>query len=176
MCIRDSVRTVIGAVSVECGRPKWPITMLSHTHNTHKKSHIHKRTWYLYIRVFCCFIFGTLCSYDPLWRDVFFSLENQGKNGSLHSRASSNNGIFWIPTSGDHFSSIEYPEIWNIWVKISTSYCGFWFLNLVLCSIDWSSCCVVKGKRSQRPPRTSVIMDMLGDILDNVDRGCVYQR
>ena len=33
------------------------------------------------------FIFGTLCSYDPLWRGFFF-LGNQGKKGSLRSRAS----------------------------------------------------------------------------------------
>ena len=28
----EPVRTGIGAVCVECGRPKWPITMLNYTH------------------------------------------------------------------------------------------------------------------------------------------------
>ena len=27
----EAVRTGIGAVCAECGRPKWPITMLNHT-------------------------------------------------------------------------------------------------------------------------------------------------
>ena len=32
MCARtEPVRTGIGAVCVECSRPKWPITMLNHT-------------------------------------------------------------------------------------------------------------------------------------------------
>ena len=28
----EPVRTGIGAVCVECGLPKWPITMMNHTH------------------------------------------------------------------------------------------------------------------------------------------------
>ena len=36
----EPVRTGIGAVCVEYGRPKWPISMLNHTHNhTNTKSH-----------------------------------------------------------------------------------------------------------------------------------------
>ena len=57
MCAcEEPVRTGIGAVYVEYGRPKWPITMLNHTHN-----HTHA-----YRKYFVFFIFGTLCSYDPL--------------------------------------------------------------------------------------------------------------
>ena len=47
----EPVRTGIGAVCVEYGRPKWPITMLNHTYIQNNVSF---------------FIFGTLCSYDPL--------------------------------------------------------------------------------------------------------------
>ena len=53
-------KTGIGAVCVEYGRPKWPITMLNHTHKCLVQKNV----------VF--FIFGTLCSYDPLWRGFFF--------------------------------------------------------------------------------------------------------
>ena len=47
----DPVRTGIGAVCVEYGRPKWPITMSNHTRAQNNVSFL---------------IFGTLCSYDPL--------------------------------------------------------------------------------------------------------------
>ena len=53
----EPVRTGIGAVCVEYGQPKWPITMLNHTHN-HKHTYIQNNVLF--------FIFGTLCSYDPL--------------------------------------------------------------------------------------------------------------
>ena len=52
----EPVRTGIGAVCVEYGRPKWPITMLNHTR-------VQKNVSF--------FIFVTLCSYDRLWRGVF---------------------------------------------------------------------------------------------------------
>ena len=51
----------IGAVCVECGRSKWPITILNHTN---KHAYIQNNVLFL--------IFGNLCSYDPLWR-VFFA-------------------------------------------------------------------------------------------------------
>ena len=62
----EPVRTGIGAVCVEYGRPKWPITMLNHTHiqtPTHTYL-VQNNVWF--------FIFGTLCSYDPLSRGFFF--------------------------------------------------------------------------------------------------------
>ena len=63
----EPVRTGIGAVCVEYGRPEWPITMLNHTHN-HTNTHT-----YLVQNNVCLFVFfGTLCSYDPLWRGFFF--------------------------------------------------------------------------------------------------------
>ena len=71
----EPVRNGIGAVCVEYGRPKWPITMLNHTHlpGTEK-----------------CFVFLFLAPYARTTRyeEAFFSLENQGKKGSLRSRAS----------------------------------------------------------------------------------------
>ena len=70
----EPVRTGIGAVCVENGRPKWPITMLNHTH-----------TWYR--RIFC-FIFVAPYARTTRCEEAFFSLENQGKEGSLRSRAS----------------------------------------------------------------------------------------
>ena len=60
----EPVRTGFGAVCVEYGRPKWPITMLNHTHTWITQTHTHH--WYRIM--FGFFIFGTLCSYDPLWR------------------------------------------------------------------------------------------------------------
>ena len=71
----EPVRTGIGAVCVEYGRPKWPITMLNHTH-------IH--TEY----VMFCFLFLAPYARTTRYEEAFSSLENQGKNGSLRSRAS----------------------------------------------------------------------------------------
>ena len=71
----EPVMTGIGAVCVDYGRPKWPITMLSHTHipGTEK-----------------CFFFFFLAPHARTTRyeKAFFSLENQGKKSLLHSRAS----------------------------------------------------------------------------------------
>ena len=64
VCVRvQPVRTGIGAACVEYGRTKWPIPMLNHTN---------KQTSLVQNNVLF-FIFGTLCSYGPLWRG-FFSL------------------------------------------------------------------------------------------------------
>ena len=65
----EPVRIGIGAVCVEYGRPKWPITMLNHTHKQ-TPTHKHTHTWYENNVLF--FIFGTLSSYDPIWRGFFF--------------------------------------------------------------------------------------------------------
>ena len=70
----EPVRTGIGAVCVEYGRPKWPITMLNH-----------KYAWY---RKMLCFLFLAPYARTTRYERAFFSLENQGKKGSLHSRAS----------------------------------------------------------------------------------------
>ena len=71
----EPVGTVIGAVCVEYGRPRWPITMLNHTHK-----HIVQKNVLFYI----------LAPYARTTRygEDFFSLEKQGKKGSLRSRAS----------------------------------------------------------------------------------------
>ena len=37
MCVHEPVGTAIGAVCVEYGRPKWPITMLNHTHTLYRR-------------------------------------------------------------------------------------------------------------------------------------------
>ena len=53
MCVcTEPVKTGIGAVCVEYGRPKWLIN----------QTHVQKHALFLF------FIFGTLCSYDPLGR------------------------------------------------------------------------------------------------------------
>ena len=70
----EPVWTGIGAVCVEYGRRKWPITMLNHTH-----------TWYK--RMFC-FLFLVPYARTTRYEEAFFSLEKQRKNGSLRSRAS----------------------------------------------------------------------------------------
>ena len=75
----EPVRTGIGAVCVEYGRPKWPITMLNHTHtNTH--THIPGTEK--------CFFFLAPYARTTRYEEAFFSLENQGKKGPLRSRAS----------------------------------------------------------------------------------------
>ena len=56
----EPVRTGIGAVCVEYGRPKWPITMLNHTHN-----HTNTHPWY---RIMFGFTF--LAPYSMLVRPV----------------------------------------------------------------------------------------------------------
>ena len=75
----EPVGTAIGAVCVEYGRPKWSITMLNHTHN-----HTHKHPWY---RIMLCFLFLAAYARTTRYEEAFFSLENQGKKGSLRSRA-----------------------------------------------------------------------------------------
>ena len=67
------VRTGIGAVCVEYGRPKWPIMMLNHT--------------CLVQNNVLFFIFAP-CARTTRYEEAFFSLENQGKKGSLRSGAS----------------------------------------------------------------------------------------
>ena len=78
----EPVRTGIGAVCVEYGRPKWPITMLNHTHQ-HQHTHKHPRH-----RIMFCFLFLAPSARTTRYEEACFSLENQGKKGSLRSRAS----------------------------------------------------------------------------------------
>ena len=64
----EPVRTGIGAVCVEYGRPtKWPITMLNHTH---------RHPWYIIV---FCFVFLALYARTTRYEEAFFPLENQGK-------------------------------------------------------------------------------------------------
>ena len=68
MCaFTEPVRTGIGAVCVEYGRPKWPITMLNHTH---------KHPWH---RIMCGFLFLAPYARTTRYEEAFFSLENQEK-------------------------------------------------------------------------------------------------
>ena len=79
----EPVRTGIGAVCVEYGRSKWPITTLNHTHNhTNTQTHIPgtKESFVFY--------FWHPMLVRPVMKKFFFPLENQGKKGSLRSRAS----------------------------------------------------------------------------------------
>ena len=72
MCAcKEPVRTAIGAVCVEYGRPKWPITMLNRT----------------YIILFC-FLFLAAYARTTRYEEAFSPLENQEKKGSLRSHAS----------------------------------------------------------------------------------------
>ena len=65
----------IGAVRVEYGRPKWPITMFNHTH-----------TWYR--RVFCFFYCWHPMLVRPVMKRLFFPWKTKEKKGSLRLRAS----------------------------------------------------------------------------------------
>ena len=56
----EPVRTGIGAVCVEYGRPKWPITMLNHTH-----------TWYKIMFRFFLAPYARTTRYE----EAFFTLE-----------------------------------------------------------------------------------------------------
>ena len=77
----EPVRTGIGAVYVEYCRPKWPITILNHTHIP--ESHTHP--WY---RIMFSFSFLAPYARTTRYEEAIFSLKNQGKKGSLRSRAS----------------------------------------------------------------------------------------
>ena len=57
----EPVRTDIGAVYVECGRPKWPITMLNHTY-----------------RIMFCFLFLAPYARTTRYEEAFLP---KGKNG-----------------------------------------------------------------------------------------------
>ena len=79
----EPVRTGIGAVCVEYGRPKWPITMLNHTHIADSPT----QTSLVQNNV-CFFLFSAPYARTTRYEEAFFALENQGKKGSLRSRAS----------------------------------------------------------------------------------------
>ena len=105
----EPVRTGIGAVCVEYGRPKWPITMLTHTHNhTNTQSHKHTITQThtsLVQNNVLFFIFGTLRRLvRPVMKRLFF-LGKPRKKGSLRSSAwyyfarALRGGPLWRPTA-----------------------------------------------------------------------------
>ena len=74
MCLcTEPVRTGIGAVCVEYGRPKWPITMLNHTHN-----HTNTQTSLVQNNVLV-FLFLAPYARTTRYEEAFFSLENQEK-------------------------------------------------------------------------------------------------
>ena len=76
----EPVRTGIGALCVEYGRPKWSTTMLNHTHtNTHT---------HIWCRIMSCFLFLAPYARTTRYEEPFFSLENQGGKRLLRSRAS----------------------------------------------------------------------------------------
>ena len=61
----EPVGTAIGAVCVEYGRPKWPITMLNHTHT-------------VYRRMFC-FLFLAPYARRPVVKRLFFPWKTKEK-------------------------------------------------------------------------------------------------
>ena len=73
----EPVRTGIGAVCVEYDRPKWPITMVNHTHN--HTSLVQKNVLFLFLAPY---------ARTTRYEEAFFSLQNQRNKGSLRSRAS----------------------------------------------------------------------------------------
>ena len=72
----EPVRTGIGAVCIEYGRPKWPITMLNHTHQQTYLNHTHKHPWY---RIMFVFLFLAPYARTTRYKEAFFPLEKQGK-------------------------------------------------------------------------------------------------
>ena len=76
----EPVRTGIVAVCVEYGRPKWPITMLNHTHNhtnTQCHNHTHKHPWY---RIMFCFVFLASYARTTRYEEAFFPWKTKEKN------------------------------------------------------------------------------------------------
>ena len=69
----EPVRTGIGAVCVEYGRPKWPITMLNHTDKVQKNV---STRYFLFLAPYAC-------SYDPLWWGFFAWRQNTASVASL---------------------------------------------------------------------------------------------
>ena len=66
----EPVRTGIGAVCVEYGRPKWPITMLNHTHN-HTNTQSHTQTSLVQNNV--CFSFLAPYARTTRYEEAFLS-------------------------------------------------------------------------------------------------------
>ena len=60
----EPVRTGIGAVCVEYGRPKWPITILNHTHA---------------YRIMFCFLFLAPYSRTTRYEEAFFPRKTKEK-------------------------------------------------------------------------------------------------
>ena len=74
MCARtEPVRTGIGAVCVEYGRPKWPITMSNHTHipESHTQTSL--------VQIMFGFSFWVPYARTTRYEEAFLSLESQGK-------------------------------------------------------------------------------------------------
>ena len=67
----EPVRTGIGAACVEYGRPKWPITMLNHTHY-----HPHK---HVYRIMFCFLILAPYARTTRYEGDFFFPWKTKEK-------------------------------------------------------------------------------------------------
>ena len=91
----EPVGTAIGAVCVEYGRPKWSITMLNHTHCTEECFVLY--FWHpMLVRPAMKRLFFPWKTKEkkarfaraPHDEEAFCPLENQGKKGSLRSRAS----------------------------------------------------------------------------------------
>ena len=71
-CI-EPVRTGIGAVCVDYGRPKWPITMLNHTHISESHTSLVQNNTYIY------FYFWHPMLVRPVMKRLFFPWKTKEK-------------------------------------------------------------------------------------------------
>ena len=91
----EPVRTGIGAVCVEYGRPKWPITMLNHTRtntHTHKNTHTHEHPWY---RIMFGFLFLAPYARTTRYEEAFFPWKTKEKKAHF-ARAPHDIYIYYI--------------------------------------------------------------------------------
>ena len=80
----EPVRTGIGAVCVEYGRPKWPMTMLNHTHNHAKHTMTQRHTQTSLVQQMFCFSFLAPDSRATRYEEAFLP-KGQKRPRSLRS-------------------------------------------------------------------------------------------
>ena len=99
----EPVRTGIGAVCVGYGRPKWPITMLNHTHIVQKN----------------VFLFLAPYARTTRYEEAFFTWKAKEKKARFARAPHDNGSLLWCPLS---------PELgFSFFVCFSLSVRGFLF-------------------------------------------------
>ena len=87
----EPVRTDIGAVYVECGRPKWPITMLNHTY-----------------RIMFCFLFLAPYARTTRYEQFFFPWKTKKKKARFARAPHDNEFVASVDRKESHGTPLPY--------------------------------------------------------------------